>query len=50
MKKIKGTRYAHIGFSYHPTLEAEINRLEAQVLNQEARLTRIILELNKLLT
>ena len=37
MKKFKGTKYAHIGTSYTPLLDAEIAKLESAVLNQQAR-------------
>ena len=41
MKKFKGTKYAHIGTSYTPLLDAEIAKLESAVLNQQARLVEI---------
>ena len=41
MKKMKGTRYAHIGTTYTPWLDAEIAKVEAAVLNQQARLNEI---------
>jgi len=41
MKKFRGTKYAHIGTSYTPQLDAEINRVEALVMNQQARLVEI---------
>ena len=44
MKKMKGTRYAHIGTSYTPAMDAEIAKLEAAVLNQQARLNEAILK------
>ena len=48
MKKMKGTRYAHIGTSYTPALDAEIARVEAMVLNQQARLNEIALKVKGL--
>ena len=44
MKKMKGTRYAHIGTSYTPRLDAEIAKVETMVLNQQARLNEAILK------
>lgn len=44
MKKMKGTRYAHIGTSWTPIMDAEIAKLEAAVLNQQARLDEAILK------
>ena len=41
MKKFKGTKYAHIGTSYTPTLDAEIAKVEAMVMAQQARLVEI---------
>jgi hypothetical protein len=41
MKKFKGTKYAHIGTSYTPALDAEIAKVEAMVMAQQARLTEI---------
>lgn len=48
MKKIKGTRYAHIGASYTPRLDAEIAKVEGMVLNQQARLHEIALKVKGL--
>ena len=44
MKKMKGTRYAHIGTSWPPIMDAEIATLEAAVLNQQSRLDEAILK------
>lgn len=41
MKKFKGTRYAHIGTSYTPRMDAEIAKVEAMVMAQQARLVEI---------
>lgn len=41
MKKFKGTKYAHIGTSYTPALDAEIAKVEAMVMAQQARLVEI---------
>lgn len=49
MKKMKGTRYAHIGTSYTPIMDAEIAKLEAAVLNQQARLNEAILKVKGML-
>lgn len=49
MKKFKGTKYAHIGTSYNPTLDAEIDRVEKLVLNQQARLNELGLMVQELL-
>lgn len=48
MKKMKGTRYAHIGISYTPAMDAEIAKLEVAVLNQQARLNAIALKIKGL--
>ena len=47
MKKVHGTRYAHIGTSYTTALDAEIAKVEAAVLNQQARLNEIALMLKR---
>ena len=49
MKKMKGTRYAHIGTSYTPALDAEIDRVEALVMNQQARISELSLRVQNLL-
>ena len=49
MKKMKGTRYAHIGTSWTPQLDAEIDRVEALVLNQQARISELSLRVQRLL-
>ena len=49
MKKFRGTKYAHIGTSYTPLLDAEIDRVEALVLNQHARINELSLRVQKLL-
>ena len=41
MKKFKGTKFAHIGISYTPALDAEIAKVEAMVMAQPARLVEI---------
>jgi hypothetical protein len=41
MKKFKGTKFAHIGTSYTPALDAEIAKVEAMVMAQQARLVKI---------
>lgn len=43
MKKMKNTRYAHIGTSYTPRMDAEIDRLEAAVLAREVHLNEMFL-------
>ena len=50
MKKFKGTKYAHIGTTYTPTLDAEIDRVEQLVLNQQARLNELAQKLRELET
>ena len=49
MKKFRGTRYAHIGTTYTPALDAEIDRVEAMVLNQQARISELSLRVQYLL-
>ena len=49
MKKFRGTKFAHIGTSHTPAMDAEIDRLEAAVLNREARLHEAILQAKGLL-
>jgi hypothetical protein len=41
MKKFKGTKYAHIGTSYTPALDAEIAKVEVMVMAQQVRLVEI---------
>lgn len=49
MKKFRGTKYAHIGTTYTPTLDAEIDRVEVLVLNQQARINELSLRVQRLL-
>ncbi len=49
MKKFKGTKYAHIGTSYTPALDAEIDRVETLVINQQARINELSLRVQHLL-
>lgn len=49
MKKFRGTKYAHIGTSYTPALDAEIDRVEVLVLNQHARISELSLRVQRLL-
>lgn len=49
MKKLRGTKYAHIGTSYSPLLDAEIDRVEMLVLNQQARINELSLRAQHLL-
>ena len=49
MKKFRGTKYAHIGTSYTPALDAEIDRVEALVLNQHACINELSLRVQRLL-
>ena len=49
MKKFRGTKYAHIGTSYTPLLDAEIDRVDALVLNQHARINELSLRIQHLL-
>lgn len=49
MKKFRGTKYVHIGTSYSPLLDAEIDRVEMLVLNQHARINELSLRVQRLL-
>ena len=49
MKKFRGTKYAHIGTTYTPALDAEIDHVEAMVLNQQARINELSLRIQHLL-
>ena len=49
MKKFRGTKYAHIGTSYTALMDAEIDRVEALVLNQQARINELSLRVQWLL-
>ena len=49
MKKLRGTKYAHIGTSYTSFMDAEIDRVEALVLNQQARINELSLRVQRLL-
>jgi len=49
MKKFRGTKYAHIGTSYTPLLDAEIDRVEALILNQHAHISELSLRVQRLL-
>ncbi len=48
MKKFRGTKYARIGNSYTPLLDAEIDRVEMLILNQQARLNELSLRVQRL--
>lgn len=49
MKKFRGTKFAKIGTSYTPRLDAEIDRVEMLVLNQQARINELSLRVQRLL-
>lgn len=49
MKKFRGTKYAYIGTSYTTFMAAEIDRIEALVLNQQARINELELRVQRLL-
>ena len=49
MKKFRGTKYAHIGTSYTAFMDAEIDRVEALVLNQQTRINELSLRVQWLL-
>ena len=49
MKKFRGTKYVHIGTNYTPLLDAEIDRVEMLVLNQQARINELSLRVQRLL-
>lgn len=49
MKKFRGTKYAYIGTSYTPLLDAEIDRVEMLVLNQQVRISELELRVQRLL-
>ena len=49
MKKFRGTKYAYIGTSYTTLLDAEIDRVEMLVLNQQARINELSLRFQHLL-
>jgi len=48
MKKFRGTKYAYIGTSYTTLLDAEIDRVEALVLNQQGRINELALRVQRL--
>lgn len=43
MKKFRGTKFAKIGTTYTPLLDTEIAKVEAAILDQQARLNEIAL-------
>lgn len=49
MKKFRGTKFAKIGTSYTPRLDAEIDRVEMLVMNQQARINELSLRVQCLL-
>lgn len=49
MKKFRDTKFAHIGPSYTPILDAKFAEIEAELLNQQVRLNEIELRIKKLL-
>ena len=49
MKKFRGTKYAYIGTSYNPTLEAQIDHLAMLVQNQQVRLGDLSVRIQRLL-
>lgn len=48
MKKIKGTRYAHVGTTYHPTLLKYIDKLETSAIKHLAEVEEMIRRARKL--
>ena len=49
MKKFRGTKYAYIGTSHTPLLDAEIDCVEMLVLNQQVRISELELRVQRLL-
>ena len=49
MKKFRGTKYAHIGTSYTPILNAKFAEIETALLGQQARFNEIELRILHLL-
>ena len=49
MKKFRGTNSAKIGTTYTPRLDAEFDRVEMLVLNQQARINELSLRVQRLL-
>ena len=49
MKKLRGTKYAYIGTSYTPALDAEIDHMKTLVENQQIRLNELSLRIQRLL-
>ena len=49
MKKFRGTKFAKIGTSYTTRLDAEIDRVEAMVLNKQARINELSLRVQRLI-
>lgn len=49
MKKFRGTKYVNISTSHTPLLDAEIDRVEMLVLNQQARISELELRVQRLL-
>ena len=48
MKRIRGTKYAHIGTSYHPRLENFILQLKNEVEEQIKRYDKLIDKVEKM--
>lgn len=49
MKKIKGTRYAHVGSSYRPQLDAMFDKMDKMIEEKNKRLDEIEKMLKKLM-
>jgi len=48
MKKFRNTKNAHIGNSYHTTLETKMSEIENEILAQNKRLEAMIRQLKDL--
>ena len=49
MKKFRGTKYAHIGTSYTPALDARIDHMKMLVESQHIRIGELSLRVQRLL-
>ena len=49
MKKIKGTKHAHVGTSYTPIRDAKIDALQADIIARQARIDELLKKIKELL-
>ncbi len=49
MKKLHGTKHAHIGTSYTPILDAKFDAIQAELRARDARLLALMAKVKKMM-